>query len=134
MPSIGQENLEAVMIDFFGALRRGDFEAAAGLLDPEVSWRGLREEWVCHGREEVVDTFRWGLEQRREIDALEFTRGGDRVVLGARGPNIGPRKTRWARSSTSSPCATGGSCASRTNGVGARRLTRPASPGDLGWR
>ncbi len=34
MPSIGQENLETVMIDFLGALRRGDFEAAAGLLDP----------------------------------------------------------------------------------------------------
>src|SRR6266487_6480662 len=60
MPSIGQENLETVMIDFFGALRRGDFEAAAGLLDPDVSWQGLREEWVCHGREEVIDTFRWG--------------------------------------------------------------------------
>src|SRR5438132_2878000 len=62
MPSIGQENLETVMIDFLGAIRRGDFEAAAGLLDPDVSWQGLREEWVCHGREEVVDTFRWGLE------------------------------------------------------------------------
>jgi hypothetical protein len=37
MPSIGQENLETVMIDFFGALRRGDFEAAAGLLDFDVS-------------------------------------------------------------------------------------------------
>ena len=48
----------------------------------------MREEWVCHGREEVVETFRWGLEQRREIDALEFTRGGERVVLGARGPSI----------------------------------------------
>jgi ketosteroid isomerase-like protein len=88
MPSIGQENLETVMIDFFGALRRGDFEAAAGLLDPEVSWQGLREEWVCHGREEVIDTFRWGLEQRREIDALEFTRGGEQVVVGARGASI----------------------------------------------
>ena len=31
MASIGQENLETAMIDFFGALRRGDFEAAAGL-------------------------------------------------------------------------------------------------------
>jgi hypothetical protein len=38
----------------------------------------------------VIDMFRWGLEQRREIDALEFTRGGEQVVLGARGPNIGP--------------------------------------------
>ena len=90
MASIGQENLETVTIDFFGALRRGDFDAAAGLLDPDVSWQGLREEWVCHGPEEVIDTFRWGLEQRREIDALEFTRGGERVVLGARRPNIGP--------------------------------------------
>jgi ketosteroid isomerase-like protein len=88
MPSIGQENLETVMIDFFGALRRGDFDAAAALLDPDVNWQGLREEWVCHGREEVIDTFRWGLEERREIDALEFTRGGDRVVMGARGPSI----------------------------------------------
>ena len=92
MPSIGQENLETIMIDFFGALRRGDFEAAAELLDPEVSWQGLREEWVCHGREEVVGTFRWGLERRREIDALEFTRGAEQVVLGARGPNIGPEE------------------------------------------
>src|SRR5262249_143911 len=77
MPSIGQENLETVMIDFLGAVRRGDFEAAAGLLDPDVSWQGLREEWVCHGPEEVIDTFRWGVESRREIDALEFTRGGE---------------------------------------------------------
>ena len=92
MPSIGQQNLETVMIDFLGALRRGDFEAAARLLDPDVSWQGLREEWVCHRREEVVDTFRWGLEQRREIDALEFTRGGEQVVLGARGANIGPEE------------------------------------------
>jgi hypothetical protein len=129
MPSIGQENLETVMIDFLGALRRGDFEGAAGLLDPDVSWQGLREEWVCHGREEVVDTFRWGLEQRREIDALEFTRGSEHVVLGARGRTSAPRKSRWARSSTSSPCATDGSSASTTIGVGARLLRRPASPG-----
>jgi ketosteroid isomerase-like protein len=76
------------MIDFFGALRRGDFEAAGALLDPDVSWQGLREEWVCQGREEVLSTFRSGLEARREIDALEFTRAGDQVVLGARGPSI----------------------------------------------
>jgi hypothetical protein len=35
------------MIDFFGALRRGDFDAAAGLLDPDITWQGLREDWVC---------------------------------------------------------------------------------------
>ncbi|MGH6914043.1 MAG: nuclear transport factor 2 family protein [Geminicoccales bacterium] len=88
MPSIGQENLETVMIDFFGALRRGDFDAAAALLGPDVSWQGLREDWACHGHEEVIETFRWGLEQRHEIDALEFTRGSEQVVMGARGPSI----------------------------------------------
>jgi hypothetical protein len=29
-----------------------------------------------------------GLERRREIDALEFARGGEQVVLGTRGPSI----------------------------------------------
>jgi hypothetical protein len=131
MPSIGQENLETVMIDFFGALRRGDFDTAAGLLDPDVTWQGLREDWVCHGREEVIDTFRWGLAERREIDALEFTRSGEQVVMGARGPSI----TEWetshsrARSSTSSPCATAGSCASTTTGTGLRPSPKLASPG-----
>jgi ketosteroid isomerase-like protein len=76
------------MIDFFGALRRADSEAAAHLLDPDVSWHGLREEWVCQGRDEVLETFGWGFETRREIDALEFTRAGDRVVLGVRGASI----------------------------------------------
>jgi ketosteroid isomerase-like protein len=88
MTSTGQENLETVMIDFFGALRRGGFEDAAALLDPDITWQGLREDWVCHGREEVIQTFRWGLDKRRDVDALEFIRAGEQVVLGARGPGI----------------------------------------------
>jgi ketosteroid isomerase-like protein len=86
--SIGQENLETVMIDFFGALRRGEFDNAAVLLDPDITWQGLRDDWVCHGRDEVIQTFRWGLDKRCDVDALEFTRAGDQVVIGARGPSI----------------------------------------------
>ena len=88
MPSISQQNLEMVMIDFFGALRRGDLNAASMLLDPDVTWQGLRDDFVCHSREEVIDTFRWGLEERRDIDALEFVRGGERVVMGVRDPSM----------------------------------------------
>jgi len=76
MPSTGQENLETVMIDFFSALRRGDFDAAGALLDPGVEWQGLREEWACKGRQAVIETFCWGLEQRREIDTLSLPRFG----------------------------------------------------------
>jgi ketosteroid isomerase-like protein len=88
MPSMNQQNLETVMIDFFGTLGRADFEAAAELLDSGVTWQGLRDDLVCHGREAVIDTFRWGLGERREIDALEFICGRDRVVVGVRGPTL----------------------------------------------
>ncbi len=88
MPSMSQQDLETVMIDFFGALRRGDFEAAAELLDSAVTWQGLRDDLVCHGREEVIETFRSGLDERRAVDALEFIRGGDRVVVGVRRPTL----------------------------------------------
>jgi hypothetical protein len=88
MASLSQRNLETVPIDFFGVRGRADFDAAAKLLDPGVVWQGLREDFVCHGREEVIDTFRWALDERRETDALEFIRGGERVVVGARGPSM----------------------------------------------
>jgi ketosteroid isomerase-like protein len=88
MPSSSQQNLETVVVDFFGALGRGDFDAASSLLDHDVTWQGLRDDLVCRGREEVIETFRWALDERRETDALEFIRGGDRVVMGARGPSL----------------------------------------------
>ena len=76
------------MIDFFGALWRRDFDAASSLLDPDVVWQGVREDVVCRGREEVLDTFRRGLGEQRDIDALEFVHGQDRVVMGVRGPSL----------------------------------------------
>jgi ketosteroid isomerase-like protein len=36
----------------------------------------------------VIQSFRWGLDNRRDVDALEFTRSGDQVVFGARGATI----------------------------------------------
>jgi ketosteroid isomerase-like protein len=88
MGDTGQRNFEIVVFDFFGALRAGDYETAAEMLDPDVRWQGLREDWVCLGREEVLETFCVGLEERRDVDALEFVRAGDKVVFGARGPGI----------------------------------------------
>jgi hypothetical protein len=58
------------------------------MLEPDVRWQGLHEDWVCLGRDEVLETFRTGMEERRDVDALEFIRAGDQVVFGARGPGI----------------------------------------------
>jgi ketosteroid isomerase-like protein len=77
-----------VIFDFFGALRSGQYEIAAEMLEPDVRWQGLHEDWVCLGRDEVLATFRTGIEERRDVDALEFIRAGDQVVFGARGPGI----------------------------------------------
>jgi hypothetical protein len=56
-------------------------------------------------------------------------RGVDQVVLGvlARASPMSEASRLRARSSTSSPCATGGSCASITSGAGARRSPQPVS-------
>jgi len=88
MVTEGQQNLETVIFDYLGALREGDQEAVRAVLDPNVSWQGLRQEWVCHGPDEVVETLMQGLRLRRDVSALEFVRAGSRLVMGVRGPSF----------------------------------------------
>jgi ketosteroid isomerase-like protein len=84
-----QENLETILLDCLGAIRDGNKDALRALLDPHVTWQGLREEWVCHRPDEVIETLLQGLEARRDVEALEFMRADDRVVMGVRGPALG---------------------------------------------
>lgn len=81
-----QQNLETVIFDYFGALREGDQEGVRAVLDPNVTWQGLHEEWVCHGPDEVIELLLEGLRFRRDVEALEFVRAGRRIVMGVRGP------------------------------------------------
>ena len=60
MATNGQENLETVLLDYLGAIRSGDQGAVRAVLDPEVTWQGLHEEWVCHGPDEVIETLQRG--------------------------------------------------------------------------
>src|SRR6266508_6146168 len=86
MVADGQENLEIVLLDYLGAIRNGDHEGLRALLDPEVTWQGLHDDWVCHGPEQVIEMLQEELERRRDVAAMEFIRAGDRVVMGVRGP------------------------------------------------
>jgi len=88
MVTEGQQNLETFIFDYLGALREVDQEAVLAVLDPNVSWQGLRQEWVCHGPDEVVETLMEGLRLRRDVLALEFVRAGSRLVMGVRGPSF----------------------------------------------
>ena len=88
MVTESQRNLETVIFDYLGALREGDQEAVRAVLDPNVTWQGLHEEWVCHGPDEVIELLQEGLRLRRDVEALEFVRAGRRVVMGVRGPSF----------------------------------------------
>jgi len=81
----GQANLETVLLDYLGAIRTGDANAIRGVLDPNVTWQGLHDDWVCHGPGEVIATLLQSLKRRRDVEALEFIRADDRVVMGVRG-------------------------------------------------
>lgn len=88
MVTEGQRDLETVIFDYLGALRGGDREAVRAVLDPDVTWQGLHEDWICHGPNEVIETLQEGLRLRRDVSALEFVRAGSRVVMGVRGPSL----------------------------------------------
>ena len=88
MVTEGQQNLETVIFDYLGTLREGNQEAVRAVLDPNVTWQGLHEDWVCHGPDEVIETLQEGLRLRRDVAALEFVRAGSRLVMGVRGPSL----------------------------------------------
>src|SRR6266540_2786627 len=88
MVTEGRQNLETVIFDYLGALRDGNQEAVRAVLDPNVTWQGLHEDWVYHGPDEVIETLQEGLRLRRNVAALEFVRAGSRLVMGVRGPSL----------------------------------------------
>jgi ketosteroid isomerase-like protein len=88
MATHAQDNLETVLLDYLGAIRTGDADAIRGVLDPNVTWQGLHDDWVCHGPGEVIATLLANRNLRRDVEALEFIRADGRVVMGVRGPAL----------------------------------------------
>jgi len=130
MPTAGLDNLEIVLVDFLGALGRGDHAAMRALLAPDVTWQGLREDWVCHGPDPVVDTLLGGFEHGRPVAALEFVQAGDHVVMGVRSSRLDAidASRSAGRSTTSSQCRTAGSPGSGTTGTDWKPSKPPEPP------
>ena len=76
------------MIGWLDALRRDDVETLKATLAPDIVWQGLRDEWACHGPDEVIDTFAGEREARQEIGALELIGAENHVILHASGGDI----------------------------------------------
>jgi ketosteroid isomerase-like protein len=84
-----RENLE-VVVAWLDAMRRRDLAAVEEVLEPDVVWRGLPADAVCHDRGEVLEMLRADElhEGLRAIGALELVAGDGTVVLGVRSPEL----------------------------------------------
>jgi ketosteroid isomerase-like protein len=83
-------NIEIIFVDWLDALRRGDVETMAGRLAPDVVHQGIKPEWICRNRQEVIDMVGRRAGRVPPVEALELIAAGDHVVMSVRGEGIGP--------------------------------------------
>lgn len=86
---VPRSNLEIIWTDWLDALRRGDLDALAARLAPEVIHRGVRADLICPDRDAVLASARARADRPPDVGAVELVAAGDRVVLSVRAPTIG---------------------------------------------
>jgi hypothetical protein len=84
---VKRHNIE-FLLGWLDAARRRDAESMAAALAPDIVWQGVRPDFVCHGPDEVVETFVGASSANQEIDSLELVGGARQVVLGVRSPEV----------------------------------------------
>jgi len=70
------------------SMRRGDLVEVEAWLDPEITWRGVRDAAICENREEALDMLRGSLEGGFGAKAVELIPGESGTVLGAIVPGL----------------------------------------------
>src|SRR6476619_5234805 len=83
-PRAPQSNIEIIFADWLDAMRRGDLETMASRLAPDVVHQGVKPEWICHNRQEVIDMV------GQRVGRVPPVEAGDHVVMSVRGVGIGP--------------------------------------------
>ena len=86
--STPEENIKTILADWLDALRRHDLDTAEQRMVPDIFWQGVREDFVCHNRDEAMEMLR---EQQREehgVEALELIGTEEKVVLRVRSTQL----------------------------------------------
>jgi len=81
---VQRDNIE-FMVGWLDALRRDDRAALTATLDDDIVWQGLKDDWVCHGPQEVVSVFASQRDEAREVEAIELIGAERHAILHARG-------------------------------------------------
>jgi ketosteroid isomerase-like protein len=84
-----RSNIEIIWADWLDALRRGDLDALAARLAPEVIHLGVRADLICPDRDAVLASARARADALPDVGAIELVAAGDRVVLSVRAPTVG---------------------------------------------
>lgn len=84
-----RSNIEIIWADWLDALRRGDLDALAARLAPEVTHLGVRADLICPDRDAVLASARARADALPDVGAIELVAAGDRVVLSVRAPTVG---------------------------------------------
>jgi ketosteroid isomerase-like protein len=82
-------NIEIIFTDYLDAIRRGDVEAVAARLAPQVSHHGVRDDLVCPDRAAVIASLQDRARDLPAVEAIELVAAGDHVVLSVRAPSVG---------------------------------------------
>jgi hypothetical protein len=83
-------NLEIIFADWLDAMRRGDLETMAGRLAPDVVHQGVKPEWICRSRQEVIDMVAERVGRVPPVEAIELVAAGNHVVMSVRGDRHEP--------------------------------------------
>src|SRR6478752_581625 len=68
-----QSNIEIIFADWLDAMRRGDLETMASRLAPDVVHQGVKPEWICHNRQEVIDMVGQRIGRVPPVEAIEWS-------------------------------------------------------------
>ena len=84
-----ENNLEIIFADWLDAMRRGDVQTMAKRLAPEAVHQGVKPEWICRNREEVLENVRSRVGNTPAVEAIELIAEGNKVVMTVKAPNVG---------------------------------------------
>jgi hypothetical protein len=85
-----ESNAIEAVVGWMDAMRRGDLEAAAGWLHPDVTWTGVPNDAVCRNRDDVLEMLGDSLvpcpKDPQSYELEEGLRGAEAVELIAPSP------------------------------------------------
>jgi ketosteroid isomerase-like protein len=84
-----ESNLEIIFADWLDAMRRGDVQTMANRLAPDVVHQGVKPDWICRNREEVLRSVDSRVGNTPPVEAIELIAAGDRVVMSVKAPGVG---------------------------------------------